>query len=63
MKILPDWINEIKSTLPELPGAREKRYKNSLGLSDYDYVVDVIEKRRESSLTWLKTKILTANKL
>lgn len=36
MKILPDWINEIKSTLPELPGAREKRYKNSLGLSDYD---------------------------
>ncbi|MHB8277220.1 MAG: Asp-tRNA(Asn)/Glu-tRNA(Gln) amidotransferase subunit GatB [Candidatus Humimicrobiaceae bacterium] len=36
MKILPDWINEIKSALPELPGAREKRYKNSLGLSDYD---------------------------
>lgn len=36
MKILPDWINEIKSTLPELPGAREKRYKDSLGLSDYD---------------------------
>jgi len=36
MKISLDWINEIKNTLPELPGAREKRYKTSLGLSDYD---------------------------
>jgi aspartyl-tRNA(Asn)/glutamyl-tRNA(Gln) amidotransferase subunit B len=36
INISQDWINEIKNTLPELPGAREKRYKDSLGLSDYD---------------------------
>ena len=34
--ISPDWANEIKNTLPELPGEREQRYKNTLGLSDYD---------------------------
>ncbi|MHB1253406.1 MAG: Asp-tRNA(Asn)/Glu-tRNA(Gln) amidotransferase subunit GatB [Candidatus Humimicrobiaceae bacterium] len=36
INISQDWINEIKNTLPELPGAREKRYKDTLGLSDYD---------------------------
>jgi aspartyl-tRNA(Asn)/glutamyl-tRNA(Gln) amidotransferase subunit B len=36
INISQDWIDEIKNTLPELPGAREKRYKDTLGLSDYD---------------------------
>jgi len=36
MKINKDWINGIKDTLPELPGARENRYKDSFGLSGYD---------------------------
>jgi len=36
INISQDWINEIKVSLPELPGARENRYKNTLGLSDYD---------------------------
>jgi len=36
MKINKDWVSGIKGTLPELPGARENRYKDSLGLSGYD---------------------------
>ncbi|MDD5658988.1 MAG: Asp-tRNA(Asn)/Glu-tRNA(Gln) amidotransferase subunit GatB [Actinomycetota bacterium] len=36
MKIKEDWINKIKDTIPELPSAKEKRYKDFLGLSDYD---------------------------
>ncbi|MCL4377212.1 MAG: Asp-tRNA(Asn)/Glu-tRNA(Gln) amidotransferase subunit GatB [Actinobacteria bacterium] len=36
MKLDTDWINEIKSTLPELPSAKEKRYKELYRLSDYD---------------------------
>ena len=36
INISQDWVNEIKVSLPELPGARENRYKNTLGLSDYD---------------------------
>jgi len=36
INIKKDWTEEIKSALPELPGAREKRYRDSLGLSDYD---------------------------
>jgi aspartyl-tRNA(Asn)/glutamyl-tRNA(Gln) amidotransferase subunit B len=34
--ISQEWINGIKNSLPELPGAREKRYKDALGLSGYD---------------------------
>jgi aspartyl-tRNA(Asn)/glutamyl-tRNA(Gln) amidotransferase subunit B len=36
ININKDWINEIKNTLTELPSAREKRYRDFLGLSDYD---------------------------
>lgn len=36
ININKDWINEIKATLTELPVEKEKRYKDSLGLSDYD---------------------------
>ncbi len=31
-----DWIEQIRSTLPELPHARQARYVNELGLSVYD---------------------------
>jgi len=36
MLISSDWISEIKNSLPEMPYEKENRYKNTLGLSDYD---------------------------
>ncbi|MFN2211385.1 MAG: Asp-tRNA(Asn)/Glu-tRNA(Gln) amidotransferase subunit GatB [Candidatus Promineifilaceae bacterium] len=30
------WIEEIKAALPELPGAKIRRYRETLGLSNYD---------------------------
>ncbi len=30
------WVAEIRATLPELPRARARRYRDELGLSDYD---------------------------
>jgi aspartyl-tRNA(Asn)/glutamyl-tRNA(Gln) amidotransferase subunit B len=40
----PQWIEEIRSTLPELPYARYQRFKNQYGLSAYDAEVLVSEK-------------------
>ncbi len=31
-----NWIEEIRSTLPELPAQRRQRYRDSYGLPDYD---------------------------
>lgn len=36
MNLDMEWVNEIKSTLAELPSSKEKRYKEVYGLSDYD---------------------------
>jgi aspartyl-tRNA(Asn)/glutamyl-tRNA(Gln) amidotransferase subunit B len=36
INMMQDWISKIKNDLPELPGTREKRYKDTLGLSGYD---------------------------
>ncbi len=39
LDVSDEWINEIKSEMPEMPGERRKRYTNDLGLSDYDAMV------------------------
>ena len=40
----PDWVNEIKATLPELPDEKRARFAKDYGLSDYDAGVLVSEK-------------------
>jgi aspartyl-tRNA(Asn)/glutamyl-tRNA(Gln) amidotransferase subunit B len=40
----PNWVNEIKATLPELPDEKRARFVKDLGLSDYDAGVLVGEK-------------------
>jgi aspartyl-tRNA(Asn)/glutamyl-tRNA(Gln) amidotransferase subunit B len=36
LKVDASWLAEIRARLPELPGARRARYRESLGLSAYD---------------------------
>ncbi len=40
----PDWVNEIKATLPELPDEKRARFTKEYGLSDYDAGVLVGER-------------------
>ena len=36
LEISPEWIEQMRATLPELPQAKQARYVNELGLSAYD---------------------------
>jgi aspartyl-tRNA(Asn)/glutamyl-tRNA(Gln) amidotransferase subunit B len=36
LEISPEWIDEIRATLPELPQTKQAHYENDLGLSAYD---------------------------
>ncbi len=53
----PEWIEKIRSTLPELPEARKKRYIEQLGLPAYDasiltgskHLADFFEEASEKS--------------
>ncbi len=36
LEISAEWIEQVRSTLPELPQAKQARYVNELGLSAYD---------------------------
>ena len=36
LEISPQWIEEVRATLPELPLAKQTRYVNDLGLSAYE---------------------------
>ena len=36
LEISPQWIEEVRATLPELPQAKQARYVGELGLSAYD---------------------------
>ncbi len=36
LEISPEWIEEVRATLPELPQSKQARYVNDLGLSAYD---------------------------
>ena len=35
----PAWLAEIRAAVPELPGGARARYRDELGLSDYDAAV------------------------
>ena len=37
--ISQDWINRVKTEMPELPAAMRERFTTQLGLSDYDAIV------------------------
>ncbi|HYK12861.1 MAG TPA: Asp-tRNA(Asn)/Glu-tRNA(Gln) amidotransferase subunit GatB [Burkholderiales bacterium] len=36
LEVRQEWIDEVKSAMPELPGAKRMRYLNDYGLSAYD---------------------------
>ncbi len=36
LEISPEWIEQVRATLPELPQVKQVRYVNELGLSAYD---------------------------
>ena len=36
LEISNEWIEQVRTTLPELPQAKQSRYENDLGLSAYD---------------------------
>ena len=44
LELDPHWVEDLKSTLPELPDAKKARYVADLGLSPYDASVLVAEK-------------------
>lgn len=44
LKLDPAWVEEIKSTLPELPDEKKARFIAEYGLTDYDASVLVAEK-------------------
>ncbi len=44
LELDPDWVAEIKASLPELPDAKKARYVAELGLSAYDAGVLVAER-------------------
>ena len=39
----PAWLAEVRARLPELPGARRRRYREAVGLSEYDAAVLVAD--------------------
>jgi aspartyl-tRNA(Asn)/glutamyl-tRNA(Gln) amidotransferase subunit B len=41
----PAWVEEIRTTLPELPGPRRERFEREYGLSAYD--ADVLTQRKD----------------
>jgi aspartyl-tRNA(Asn)/glutamyl-tRNA(Gln) amidotransferase subunit B len=43
LRVDPAWLDELRAALPELPAARRQRYREELGLSDYDAEVLVSE--------------------
>ncbi len=51
------WLAEIRAAVPELPGARRARYRDELGLSDYDAAVLV----SDPGATALFEGVLTAD--
>jgi len=36
LEISPEWVEQVRASLPELPQVKQVRYVNDLGLSDYD---------------------------
>lgn len=44
LEISDEWIEEVRSSLPELPAARRERYVTALGLPEYDAMVLTLSK-------------------
>jgi aspartyl-tRNA(Asn)/glutamyl-tRNA(Gln) amidotransferase subunit B len=47
LKIDPDFIEEVRASLPELPDAKRERFRSQYGLSDYD--AEVLTATRETA--------------
>ena len=45
LEVRQEWIDEVKSAMPELPGAKRVRYLNNYGLSAYD--ADLLTQSRD----------------
>jgi aspartyl-tRNA(Asn)/glutamyl-tRNA(Gln) amidotransferase subunit B len=45
LTVAPAWVDEIRATLPELPGARRERFAREYGLTPYD--ADVLTQRKD----------------
>jgi aspartyl-tRNA(Asn)/glutamyl-tRNA(Gln) amidotransferase subunit B len=45
LAVEPGWVDEIRSTMPELPSTRRARFERELGLSAYD--ADVLTQRKD----------------
>lgn len=72
MEISDDRINEIKSSLPELPEQKKERYMNELGLPEYDtgiitnsvYLVKLFEKtcdvcgKPKEAANWIMVELM-----
>ena len=44
VEVSREWVDEVRARIPELPAARQQRFINELGLSEYDAVQIVAEK-------------------
>ncbi|MBN1503539.1 MAG: Asp-tRNA(Asn)/Glu-tRNA(Gln) amidotransferase subunit GatB [Candidatus Eisenbacteria bacterium] len=76
LELKGDWIDDVKSRLPELPEARESRFVESLGLPPYDAAVlcgrralaDYFEEvarltgEPKSASNWIMTEVLRTAK-
>ena len=43
LHLAPEWLADVRARLPELPGARRRRYQEQIGLSPYDAAVLVAD--------------------
>jgi len=59
LEISKDWVEKIKSTMPELPSQKRERYVTKEGLSEYD--AQVIVEQMETAMFFDKVLELGAN--
>jgi len=53
----PDWVEEIRRGLPELPDAKKKRFEKEFGLSPYNASVLVAEKEKAAYFETLLSEV------
>ena len=44
-KLSPDWIEEIRASIPALANERKEKYINEYGITNYDATIIVKEKK------------------
>jgi aspartyl-tRNA(Asn)/glutamyl-tRNA(Gln) amidotransferase subunit B len=57
----PDWIDKVRSTMPELPQAMRARLVNDLGLSEYDALILTQSKQTASYFEMVVSQAGVAN--